>query len=161
MSGFTTTDKRPQAPKGYSRTGIVGTLARVYAWRPQGCAGIVQPLTPPSTMEKHMNTHTTRTIRRATPCSRILGTTGLVAACAGLMMLSTTAAYAHGWANGLHPNGLNPNGLTVNALTNTGLPQDRCVLGAPKLDTELPPLEQAQHLPWPRLSQQGLGKREP
>ena len=166
MPGSTTMDTLPQAPRGTSHAGIVSALARVYAWRPQGCAGIVQPLTPPSTMEKHMNTHTTQTIRRSTPCSRLLGTTVLVAACAGLLVLSTTAAYAGLSTNGITNNGITNNGLTNNGLTNNGLPsnglpQDRCVLGAPKLDTELPPVDQAQHLPWHRLSQHGLGKREP
>ena len=41
------------------------------------------------------------------------------------------------------------------------LPQDRCVLGAPKLDTELPPVDQAQYLPWHRLSHQGIGRPQP
>lgn len=175
MSGSTTTDKLPQAPKGHSRAGIIGALARVDAWSPQGCAEIVQPLTPPSAMEKRMNTHPTQTIRRSTPCFRILGTPVLVAACAGLLVLSTTAAYAGSMnglshnglsTNGLSQNGLSTNGLSTNALAQNGiflngLPQDRCVLRASKLDTELPPLDQAQHLPWHRLSQQGLGKREP
>jgi hypothetical protein len=60
MSSYPTTDMRPQTPQNTSHAGLMGTLARAYAWRPQGCTGIVQPLTPPSTMEKHMHTHPTR-----------------------------------------------------------------------------------------------------
>ena len=47
MADYPTTDTLSQALKGYSRAGIMGALARAYAWRPQGCAGIVQPLTTP------------------------------------------------------------------------------------------------------------------
>jgi hypothetical protein len=110
MPGSPTTDTRPQTPQSSSHAGIVNALARVDAWSPQGCAGIVQPLTPPSTMEKHMNTHPTQTIRRWMPCGRILGTTGWVAACAGLLVWGTTSAYALPGANGLTINGINLNG---------------------------------------------------
>jgi hypothetical protein len=105
-----------------------------------------------------MTTHTTQTIQHSRLCFRNLGTTGWLAACAGLLLWGTTSAYALSSTNGLAVNALSANGIQLNALTANGLPQSLGVCSAPKLDSEIPPPAPAHSLPWHRLSQQALGK---
>ena len=122
-----------------------------------------------------MAMQTRRTIRRSVRILRATVTTGIVAACCGLLLFSAVSAHAasinglelNGWTNGLELNGVF-NGLELNGVFNgltNGLELNGVINGLTSQVTTLQwePLSAGsqESFPFTGLSQRALGKPQP